>query len=45
VGVAEDDEEVLDDAMIVGGCRVVFTGPSLNVDGGAFQETEEVGVG
>jgi hypothetical protein len=47
VGIAGGDEDVCDGGVIVGGCNVVSTGPSLNVDGGASQEMvlDDVGDG
>jgi hypothetical protein len=47
VGIAGGDEEVWDGGVMVGGCSVVSTGPSLSVDGGASQETvlDDVGDG
>jgi hypothetical protein len=47
VGTAGGDEEVCDGGVMVEGCIVVSTGPSLSVDGGASQEVvrDEVGDG
>jgi hypothetical protein len=47
VGIAGGDEEVWDGGVMVGGCSVVSTGPSLSVDGGASHEMvlDDVGVG